>query len=124
MKHNASPNGWNKKESILRWPGRRLELCEPNWRETQSAAAISTALEARLCAGAPPLRHGQLSSPHGAAKIWANTTRYPRFFSAAGTLKKRRFARARQGRGCGHNLLGAGRLLPQPWTLERLLPRN
>ena len=101
-----------KKESAIALARAVWGFAEPNWRETQSAAAISAALEAE---GFALERHPCGMAAKGrSSPFWANTTRCPRFPSRRAALKKRRFARARQAMAAG-TTCWARAALPQPW---------
>lgn len=109
-----------KKESAIALARAVWGFAEPNWRETQSAAAISARAGGRgLCAGAPPLRHGDgfRRTWGGEGPVIAFLGEYdalPRFPSRRAALKKRRFARARQAMAAG-TTCWARAALPQPW---------
>ena len=121
MKHNASPNGWNKKkESAIALARAVWGFAEPNWRETQSAAAISAALEAegfalerRPCG----METAFVATWGGEGPVIAFLGEYdalPALSQQAGRAEKRRFARARQAMAAG-TTCWARAALPQPW---------
>ena len=109
-----------KRKAPLRWPGPSGGFAEPNWRETQSAAAISAALEAegfaleRRPCGMETAFVATWGGEGPVIAFLANTTRCPRFPSRRAAPKKRRFARARQAMAAG-TTCWARAALPQPW---------
>ncbi|MFQ7003204.1 MAG: hypothetical protein ACLRRT_05675 [Ruthenibacterium lactatiformans] len=108
-----------KKESAIALARAVWGFAEPNWRETQSAAAISAALEAegfaleRRPCGMETAFVATWGGEGPVIAFLANTTRCPRFPSRR-AAEKRRFARARQAMAAG-TTCWARAALPQPW---------
>lgn len=112
--------GGTKKESAIALARAVWGFAEPNWRETQSAAAISAALEAegfalerRPCG----METAFVATWGGEGPVIAFLGEYdalPALSQQAGRAEKRRFARARQATAAG-TTCWARAALPQPW---------
>lgn len=112
--------GGTKKESAIALARAVWGFAEPNWRETQSAAAISAALEAegfalerRPCG----METAFVATWGGEGPVIAFLGEYdalPALSQQAGRAEKRRFARARQAMAAG-TTCWARAALPQPW---------
>lgn len=118
-----------KKESAIALARAVWGFAEPNWRETQSAAAISAALEAegfalerRPCG----METAFVATWGGEGPVIAFLGEYdalPALSQQAAALKSAALRGRGQGHGCGHNLLGRGQLCRSRGA-EGLLPRN
>ena len=103
-----------KKESAIALARAVWGFAEPNWRETQSAAAISAALEAegfalerRPCG----METAFVATWGGEGPVIAFLGEYdalPALSQQAGRAEKAPLCEGAAGHGCGHNLLGAG----------------
>ena len=103
-----------KKESAIALARAVWGFAEPNWRETQSAAAISAALEAegfalerRPCG----METAFVATWGGEGPVIAFLGEYdalPALSQQAGRAEKAPLCEGAPGHGCGHNLLGAG----------------
>ena len=103
-----------KKESAIALARAVWGFAEPNWRETQSAAAISAALEAegfalerRPCG----METAFVATWGGEGPVIAFLGEYdalPALSQQAGRAEKTPLCEGAPGHGCGHNLLGAG----------------
>ncbi len=103
-----------KKESAIALARAVWGFAEPNWRETQSAAAISAALEAegfalecRPCG----METAFVATWGGEGPVIAFLGEYdalPALSQQAGRAGKAPLCEGAAGHGCGHNLLGAG----------------
>lgn len=103
-----------KKESAIALARAVWGFAEPNWRETQSTAAISAALEAegfalerRPCG----METAFVATWGGEGPVIAFLGEYdalPALSQQAGRAEKAPLCEGAPGHGCGHNLLGAG----------------
>ncbi|MFQ9681527.1 MAG: hypothetical protein ACLRZH_16810 [Ruthenibacterium lactatiformans] len=103
-----------QKESAIALARAVWGFAEPNWRETQSAAAISAALEAegfalerRPCG----METAFVATWGGEGPVIAFSGEYdalPALSQQAGRAEKAPLCEGAPGHGCGHNLLGAG----------------
>ena len=105
-----------KKESAIALARAVWGFAEPNWRETQSAAAISAALEAegfalerRPCG----METAFVATWGGEGPVIAFLGEYdalPALSQQAGRAEKAPLCEGAAGHGCGHNLLGTASL--------------